>query len=130
MVEETVVKKFIDLKNKILEEKKSLNLFALVQREDHDNWDIVISSNSFLNNEKEFLSYFVKLLQDTLTDKELEIISRVVLLKPDDSFVKNINSSINVTKGSTTVENSSFNGMLIRKMYLLYSSRNSTIKND
>lgn len=128
MVEETMVKKFIDLKDKILEEKKSLNLFALVQREDRDNWDIVISSKSFLNKEKEFLSYFVKLLQDALTDKELEMISRVVLLKPEDSFVRNINSSINITEGSTTVENSSFNGMLIKKMNLLYSSRNSTTK--
>jgi len=129
MVEETMVKKFIDLKDKILEEKKSLNLFALVQREDRENWDIVISSSSFLNKEKEFLSYFVKLLQNALTDKELENISRVVLLKPDDPFVKNINSSMNVTGGIMTVENSSFNGMLIRKMYLLYSSRNSNTKN-
>jgi len=128
MVEETMVEKFIDLKNKILEEKKSLNLFALVQREDRENWDIVISSSSSLNKEKEFLSYIVKLLQSALTDKELEGISRVVLLKPDDPFVKNINSSINVTGGSTTVENTSFNGMLIRKMYLLYSSRDSTTK--
>jgi hypothetical protein len=122
MVEETVVKKLIELKNK-LKDEGPLNLFALVQRDERDNWDIVISSSTFLNKEKEFLSSFVKLLQENLTNKELENILRVALLKPDDIFVQNINSSINITEGSMTIENSTFNNMLIKKMYLLYSSK-------
>ena len=124
MVEELLVKKIIELKEKILNEKGPLNLFALVQKDEQDNWDLVVSSNFFFGKEKEFLEYFVGELQRSLTNRELKFILRVILLKPDDNFVKNINSGMKIEKGRMVLENCTFNGMLVKKMYLFYSSRN------
>lgn len=124
MVEESMVKKIIALRDKTLAEKGPLNLFALVQKDDQENWDLVISAKFFIGKEKEFLEYFVKSLQEALTNQELKSIPRVILLKPDDVFVTNINSAMKVEGGGTTVENCTFNGILVKKMYLLYSAKN------
>lgn len=118
-----MVKKIIVLRDKILNEKGPLNLFALVRKDEQDKWDLVISSNIFLGKEKEFLEYFVRLIQGALTNEELNSILQIILLKPEDAFVININSTMKVEGGYTTISNSVFNNILVKEMVLLYSSK-------
>jgi len=122
MAQEKLVEKLSQLTPKVLDQIEMLNLFALIQRDDQENWDLVVSSGTFVGKEKDFLKKFVELLQGNLTNDELRSIARVVLLKPENPIVRNINQ-IGVRGGTVTVENSSFNKMLIRKMHLFYSAR-------
>jgi hypothetical protein len=122
MVEKKLVDKISLLGKFLLEEGIILNLFALVKKEDStDSWDLVISSKSFKEEEKEVIKKITQSLQKNLTNEELERIARVVVLKPESPTVKNINSAMSVTNSVINIKNSTFNNLLVKEMILFYS---------
>lgn len=122
MVEKNLVDKIFIIGNLLQQDNIILNLFALVKKEDSaDNWDLVISSKSFSKEEKEIIQDITLLLQKNLTNNELEKIARIVLLKPENQFVKNINSNMAVNSSIINIENSVFNNLLIKQMVLFSS---------
>lgn len=124
MVEKKLVDKILLLGKFLQESGNILNLFALVKKENStDSWDLVISSKSFKKDEKEIIQDIIQLLQKELNNVELERIARIVVLKPESPFVKNINLTMGVTNSVINVKDSTFNNLLIKEMILFSSIR-------
>lgn len=102
---------------KISSEKGGFNLFALFKSEiDTLNWDLVISAE-WLNkgSNKKDIEIIVTFLKNKLNPFDLHKISRIITVKSNEPFVKNIVSAMKIEHSIIKIENSNLNGVLIKE---------------
>ncbi|MBL7118151.1 MAG: hypothetical protein ISS94_05145 [Candidatus Syntrophoarchaeum sp.] len=117
----SLVDKFRTIEKTISEEKGSFVLFALFVREEaQDKWDLVLSANWFADEKRKILDYLVEKIKDELAQDITEI-SRIILLRPSDQFVKTVNSIINIEHGDAEVVDSRFDEYNIKHAYIITS---------
>lgn len=92
-----ILDKIREINSEIKSEKTEgvLRLFALIERTDLESkWDIVFSSDWLKKtNDEDVLIYLLDKLKNKFNG-ELEFLARVVVVKPDDSFIQNLAKSI------------------------------------
>ncbi|MDQ3635594.1 MAG: hypothetical protein M3405_13950 [Acidobacteriota bacterium] len=105
----------------ISSEKGEFVLFALIEREDSlGKWDIVISAKWIEDKKKEVIEFIASNLKNKLNEEEQLMLSRIVVLSPNDPFVKSLNM-IGVEHGTVRISNNNFNGVFIKEGYLITS---------
>lgn len=105
----------------ISSEKGEFVLFALIEREDSlGKWDIVISAKWIEDKKKEVIEFIASNLKNKLNEEEQLMLSRIVVLSPNDPFVKSLNM-IGVEHGTFRLSNIKFNGVFIEEGYLITS---------
>lgn len=120
-----VINKFLEIEKEINKEKGFFNLFALFLREDSENkWDLIISATWFLNDEKKTLDYVIDKIKSKINKNEIINLSRIVLLKPNDPFVLNINSIIVCEHSITEFSSCVLNNMHIKHAFIITSKKN------
>jgi hypothetical protein len=116
-----VIEKFRQIEVEISAEKGDFTLFALVEREDSlGKWDVVVSASWIGKNEKSLIETIAAKIHKNLSKEEQIRLSRIVVLPPSDSLVRNLNM-IGVEHGTVKLSNNTFNGILIKEAYLITS---------
>ncbi len=77
-----------------LEARETIYLFALAEREDINLWDIVISSDQTGEDEMAEIRFVVNELQSLLEPEEINMISRVAVIPPDDPNMQGLPASL------------------------------------
>ena len=118
-----IVEKLRKIETEMSKENGSFNLFALMEREDSlGKWDVVVSVKWINNTEKELIKKIASKIHKELTKDEQLMISRIVVLLPSDPLVQHLNL-IEVEHGSMKLSNATFNGIVIKEVYLITSKR-------
>jgi hypothetical protein len=90
-ISQAFLKKLKTVEEAIAADKGDFVLFGVVQREGSVGlWDLLVSAPWFGANETDILAYLVQRLKATLTPAELLLISRIILLPPQDPRVQHI----------------------------------------
>ncbi len=117
-----IVEKLRQIEVEISREKGGFTLFALIEREDSlGKWDVVVSANWIGKNEKSLIETLAAKIHKSLGKEEQITLSRIVVLPPSDSLVKNLNM-IGVEHGAVKLSNNTFNGIIIKEAYLINSN--------
>ena len=120
--------KFHDLEAAAAREKGPFDLFALFLR--HDTlavWEVVVSAPWLSADETGGLRYLTKKLQEKLTPEELLSIAGVVILDEHNPVVKSVRSAVAVEHGGCELVDCAFNGMPIRRAYVITSRRKTRV---
>jgi hypothetical protein len=106
------------------ESKGPFELFALFLREDSPNkWDLLISADWARGNKKASINTIIEEVRKVLTDQELLMLSRIIILDEDDAILKAIHQAMRVEHGLAEISNSNFFGLTIKHAYLITSKR-------
>lgn len=102
-------------------EKGEFNLFSAidVSRDGNELWDIVISSEWAEANKKDSLKYFFSKLNKSLELDDLLKISRVIILKRENEFIRELKKYFNSHQNHSELINISINNIFVNKAYLL-----------
>ncbi|NQT29596.1 MAG: hypothetical protein HQ596_03395 [Candidatus Saganbacteria bacterium] len=118
-----LVEKLKIIEDRIIKEQGEFVLLALFLREDaQDKWDLIVSANWFEEDTKKTLDYLVDKLNGVLEQDDKIQISRVVMLKPSDPFVKSINSVIKAKHGAAHFVNCRFNNLYVKEAIIITST--------
>ncbi len=119
-----LVEKLLNIEARINLEAGSLVLFALIERDDAPGkWDLVVSAAWAKEKQKDLLNRIALQLRNILSWEEKVILSRILILDPQDPFVRAINNLVNVEHGRDRVSNFLVNGILIKDSYIFTSHR-------
>ena len=119
-----LTERFRTVEKEISDEKASLVLFGLFLREEApDKWDLVLSADWLTADYFSDLEYVTKKLKTYLDSKEISSISRIILLKPEDSFVRTVNGVINIEHGIAEFEDCHFNDVYIKHAIVITSKK-------
>jgi len=106
------------------ESKGQFELFALFLREDSPNkWDLLISADWARANKKASINAIIEEIKKVLTDQELLMLSRIIILDKDDAALKAIHQAMRVEHGLAEISDSNFFGLTIKHAYLITSQR-------
>lgn len=121
-----VVEKFSEIERELAAEKGEFNLFALFEREDSPGrWDVVISASWIGQEEKEAVKIIVGKITEKLTTlKERIMLSRIIVLPPNDQLVKNFNILFQAEHSLLRTTNININDVSIKDAFII-SSRSS-----
>ena len=107
--------------------KGPFELFALFLREDAPNkWDLLISSDWARNDKKAALNVIISEIQKVLSQQELLMLSRLIILEKDDAALNALHSAMHVEHGMAEISDSNFNGLAIKHAYLITSRRENS----
>jgi len=110
------------------ESKGPFELFALFLREDSpDKWDLLISADWARANKKKSIKTIIDEIGKVLTEQEIIMLSRIIILDKDDTALKAIQQVMRVEHGFFEIPNGYFFGLTIKHAYLITSQR--TAKN-
>ncbi len=116
--------KLITVEENISKEKGDFELFALFLRKDAPNkWDLLISADWARENKKESIEYILGKVREVLSDPEMLMLSRLIILNKDDEALKALHSAMHVEHGLAEVADSRFFGMQIKHAYLITSKK-------
>ena len=109
------------------ESKGPFELFALFLREDSPNkWDLLISADWARANKKAALNAIIEEIRKVLTDQELLMLSRIIILDKDDAALKAIHQAMRVEHGLAEILDSNFFGLTIKHAYLITSQKENS----
>ncbi len=118
------VEKFQNVEKNLSESKGQFELFALFLREDSPNkWDLLISADWARADKKASINIIVEEIRKVLSDQELLMLSRLIILDKDDATLKAIQKAMHVEHGLTEISDSNFFGLAIKHAYLITSRR-------
>ena len=118
------IEKFQKVEKNLSESKGQFELFALFLREDSpDKWDLLISADWARANKKNSINTIIEEIRKELTDHELLMLSRIIILDKDDAALKAIHQVMRVEHGLAEISNSNFFGLSIKHAYLITSQR-------
>ena len=121
---------FVKLEQIISEERCDFVLFALFLREDaFDKWDLVIAAPWANANNKSIYDYVAEMLRTHLDRKARLLLSRIVVINTNDSFLDEILSVIEVQHQKVKMENVEFFNFKIECAYIITANRNYEIAN-
>lgn len=115
----TIKEKLDSLLSKLRGLGKPISLFAVIQREDMETWDLLIGGENIRN--KENLDLVARIIRQTFDESEIIKIPRLVLLDSDHPIIISINKAFSIEGGVTRIENIKINNFFIKNAYLLYS---------
>lgn len=117
-----LVGKLAKVEQEIADERGGFSLFALFLREDVENkWDVVVSAPWFGDDQKSLLDYLVQKIQAELGPEEMTMLSRIVLVEPNNVAAKAVNKAVQIEHGVSEVLNSDFFGLRIKQAYIITS---------
>ncbi len=117
------IEKLREIEKEICESKGDFELFALFLREDTTEWDLIISSDWVRLDKKATINHIVEKIRKVFSDKEMLMLSRLIILDKDDVALQAIHGAMQVEHGLTEVSNSNFFGLSIKHAYLITSKR-------
>ncbi|NJN99541.1 MAG: hypothetical protein HC875_38295 [Anaerolineales bacterium] len=121
-----LVHKFIEIEQKISNEKGNLSLFALFLREDSlDKWDLLIAAPWIEANRKTAFAYIAQQIQASLEPEELAQLSRIVLIDQANPALDAINNAVRIEHGVTEIQDSNFFGLQIKHALIITSQKSS-----
>jgi hypothetical protein len=121
--------KLESLEKDIAHEKRDFSLFGLFLREDaRDRWDLIVAAPWINADSMEHLKYIADKLKTFLKDRELLLISRIVLLDLNDPIVQTINKNWGVQRGgSLELNNPQIFGLPFQYAYIIISQGSKTV---
>jgi len=112
-----------ELEQDIAADKGSLNLLALLEREDlSERWDLVVSA-SWARQDEPTLRYLADAIKRHLSPSEMTLLSRVVVLSAAEDPVKAITESYDVEHGSVELNDPESFHLPARHGYIITSRR-------
>lgn len=118
------IEKFQKVEKSLSESEGQFELFALFLREDSpDKWDLLISAEWARANKKASINTIIKEIRKELTNQELLMLSRIIILDKDDAALKAIHQAMRVEHGLAEISDSNFSGLAIKHAYLITSQR-------
>ena len=118
------VEKLQKVEKSLSESKGQFELFALFLREDSPNkWDLLISADWARADKKASINTIIEEIRKVLTDQELLMLSRLIILDKDDATMKAIHQAMKVEHGLAEISDSNFFGLAIKHAYLITSQR-------
>jgi hypothetical protein len=116
------IEKFKAIEKEIADQRGGLVLFGLFKREDSPGkWDVVISAPWVGKSRREALDYVIGVMRSQLSPEEMISLSRIVVLKPSEEFVKEVNSIVRVEHGRAELRDVVLNGMAMTHAYIITS---------
>jgi hypothetical protein len=121
----SLVEKLLDIELRINQEAGSLVLFALIERDDAPGkWDLVVSAVWAKERHKDLLNRIALHVRNNLRWEERVLLSRILILDPQDPFVRAINNMFkDVDHGRDRFSNFLVNGIAIKDSYIITSHR-------
>lgn len=105
----------------IAKERGSLNLFALLEREDlYDRWDLVISA-SWARMDQATLRYVAEAIKRHLAPEDMTRLARIVVLSASEDPVRSINESYDVEHGQVELNEPGRFGLPVKYGYIITS---------
>lgn len=89
---------------------------GVVYEEEIDEWDFVLSADWLDDRRAYGIKIFAKELKNKLTEEEISIISRIVILPTTSSFI----SELRPYFSETSIENVKTSNVYIKRAYLLH----------
>lgn len=106
------------------ESKGHFDLFGLFLRKDApDKWDLLISADWAREDKKAAIKCILEEIRKVLSDQELLMLSRLVVLDQDDMALKALRGATHVEHGLAEISNYNFLGLEIKHAYLITSMR-------
>jgi hypothetical protein len=94
----------------------------LFEREDlPGKWDVVISAPWVDDSRREALDYVIGIAHSRLTREEIISVSKYVLLRPSEEFVREVNKIVRVEHGLAELRDFVVNGMAMTRAYIITS---------
>jgi hypothetical protein len=116
--------KLKEVESELSAEKGAFSLFGLFLREDAPGkWDLLISADWALNNKKEAMNLILSAIKKVLSDQELLMLSRLIIMNEDDPALSALQGAINVEHGMAEIQDSNFFGLKIKHAYLITSKK-------
>lgn len=115
----TIIEKLKGLLSEIISLKKRISLFAVIQREDADTWDLVVGGDNLRT--KENLDLIIKISKKIFEQNEIVRFPRLILLNSNHPLLKSINRAFAVEGGAVKIENTRIDNIFLRNAYLFYS---------
>jgi hypothetical protein len=117
----TLPEKVRGIEADIAKERGSLNLFALLEREDlHDRWDLVISA-PWARHDEATLKYVADVIKRHLSPEEMTLLARMVILPANEDPVRSINANFSVEHGKMELNDPSRFGLPVKSGYIITS---------
>ena len=111
------------VEEEIARAKGSLNLFALLEREDlPDRWDLVISA-SWAREDQATLRYVADVVKTFLTSSEMTLLARIVVLPAAEDPVRSITQSYDIEHGQLELSEPGRFGLPVKHGYIITSRR-------
>lgn len=118
------VEKLQNVEKSLSESKGQFELFALFLREDSPNkWDLLISADWARGDKKASINIIVEEIRKVLSDQELLMLSRLIILDKNEPALKAIHKAMHVEHGLAEISDSNFFGLPIKHAYLITSRR-------
>lgn len=119
--------KLRNIEKELSESKGQFELFALFLREEAPNkWDLLISADWARKDKKAAINCIVEEIRKVLSDQELLMLSRLIILDKDDMALKALHGAMHVEHGLAEISDSNFLGLAIKHAYLITSKRESS----
>jgi len=119
--------KLLNVEKALSESKGQFELFALFLREDAPNkWDLLISADWARADKKAAINCIVEEIRKVLSDQELLMLSRLIILDKDDMALKALYGAMHVEHELAEISDSNFFGLAIKHAYLITSKRDSS----
>lgn len=116
--------KFLKAMREIAAKKGDFTLFALFRLEDGPyGWDLVVSSSWLEPGNLKDLAELADALKDSIGERQLRELSRIVTIKQDDPALKAILSAIRVDNEAIEVHNSVFFDLRVEHAIFLRAKR-------
>jgi hypothetical protein len=116
-----LTEKILKVEEDIAREKGSLNLLALLQREDvADRWDLVVSA-SWAREDQATLRYLADSIKRHLTPREMTLLSRIVILPATEDPVRSITAKYDIEHGQVELNEPAEFGLPVKHGYIITS---------
>jgi len=115
----TIIEKLKGLLSEITLLKKRISLFAVIQREGADTWDLVVGGDNLRT--KENLDLIIKITKKIFEQDEIIRFPRLILLNSNHSLLNSINRAFSVEGGAVKIENIRIDNIFLKNAYLFYS---------
>lgn len=120
---ETIAEKLCKVERELSDEKGDFSLFAIFDREDGiGRFDVVVAAPWIGDEEKAAIIAIADKITARLTKQEVVMLSRVVVLSPDDDFVRTINARFEAKHKMLRTFNINVNDVPIRDGFIITSS--------
>jgi len=118
------VEKLQKVEKSLSESKGQFELFAMFLRENSpDKWDLLISADWARANKKASINTIIEEIRKELTNQELLMLSRIIILDKNNAALKAIHQEMHVKHGLAEISDSNFFGLAIKHAYLITSQR-------
>ncbi|WP_353569874.1 hypothetical protein [Candidatus Albibeggiatoa sp. nov. BB20] len=122
-----LLKKFQKAAQQVSDLKGSFDLFGLFLREEAPNrWDLLISADWAKEDEAAAINLLIEYLRKELSDKEILLLSKIVVLDEYDSILNTTNQMTIMKDNIVTLSDTVFSGIPIKKAYILAAQNTSS----